>query len=144
MNNQELFQEKKLRNTKNRNAVYNVLKKVNRPMTAEELYERVKKKDASINISTVYRILSVFTEKGLTLRSTTDKNPRGLYELRREGHQKHYMVCLSCHTMLPIEECPLHEVEEHLSKKNDFLITEHELKLYGYCARCRDKVHEGE
>lgn len=144
MNNEELFQKKKLRSTKNRNAVYNILKRATYPMTADEIYDILKKKDSSVNLSTVYRILSVFTEKGLVTRQITDKNQRAMYEMCREGHHKHYMICLSCHTMFPIEECPIHEVEKRWSEKNDFLITEHELKIYGYCHCCRQKMKREE
>lgn len=92
--------------------------------------------EAKYAVSTIYRILAAFEEKGLVTRTTWMGDGTVVYELNRGGHT-HYAVCLECHKRVALPGCPFAHV--HLEEEpGDFTVTGHKLELYGYCKECRE------
>ena len=127
-----------LKNTRHRTDVLEVLERTVQPLPAEEIYLELKKKDASISLSTVYRILELLVSKEIVLKMNSVEEDRALVELNRMVH-RHYLVCLGCHKMLPIDDCPLDEYERDLAGKTGFYATGHSLEIYGYCRDCQQQ-----
>ena len=55
--NKEFFNKHGIKNTKQRNLIYDTLKEVELPLTAEQVFFIVREFDMTISLSTVYRIL---------------------------------------------------------------------------------------
>ena len=125
--------------TKQRKSVYQVLWSAKEPLNALQIYN-LASKDATgeeYALSTIYRILSAFEEKGLVEKTTWMGDGTVVYILNRGGHT-HYAVCLHCGRRIPLPECPFTHI--HLEREaGDFTITGHKLELYGYCGECRNK-----
>lgn len=134
--NKKIFLQYNVKNTRQRNAVFDVLNGVERPMTAEQIFMKVKEVDASLSLSTVYRILDVFIDKKLVIKTSLTEENKALYERNRMDH-KHYLVCTDCKKVVPMAECPLHSLEEKLRDNTGFEITGHKLELYGRCLDCK-------
>lgn len=134
----ELFANKGLKNTKNRQLVLASLRQADSPLTAEDIYLQLKVVDASISLSTVYRILDIFVEKELALKASVAKDNAAMYELNDRAH-KHHLVCVSCKKIQPVYNCPLDDFEKNVAKETDYSITGHRLEIYGYCPECRGK-----
>ncbi|MBR1930825.1 MAG: transcriptional repressor [Lachnospiraceae bacterium] len=123
--------------TRQRRDVYDVLWQAKEPLTAAQIYSKVVQKSSEDKyaMSTIYRILAAFEEKGLVGRSTWMGDGTVVYELNRGGHT-HYAVCLQCHKKVPLAHCPF--VHLNLEKEPEgFTITSHKLELYGYCRDCK-------
>lgn len=131
--------------TKQRKDVYDVLRQATEPMSAVQIYNHIEKKDTEGNyaISTIYRILTAFEEKGFVSKTNWMGDGTIVYELNKGGHT-HYAVCLNCHKRIPVHACPFehihlhdaHEEEKDLEKEG-FTVTGHKLELYGYCSTCK-------
>lgn len=127
--------------TKQRKDIFEVLKGAKKPLSAHDIYQEILKDvtvDAStFAISTVYRSLAIFEEKGLIEKSMLMGSDTAVYELV-DGHHKHYAVCLSCHKLVPLKHCPFeHVAHDHMeSEDGEFVVTGHKLELYGYCKEC--------
>ena len=127
--------------TKQRKDIFGVLDRADKPMSAHDIYQEILKNEAvdasTFAISTVYRSLAIFEEKGLIEKSVLMGSDTAVYELA-DGHHKHYAVCLSCHKLVPLKHCPFEHVEhDHMeSEDGEFVITGHKLELYGYCKEC--------
>jgi Fur family transcriptional regulator, ferric uptake regulator len=134
--NKELFTSQGLKNTKSRNLVYNILEGSDLPITAEQVFLKLKENESSINLSTVYRVLEVFVSKEIALKSSMTESSTALFELNRREH-KHHLVCVSCRKMFSIDGCPFEELEKHLHENMDFDVTGHRLEIYGYCRNCK-------
>ena len=133
----ELFKKNDIKNTQQRHMVYSLLKKRKQPISAEEIYQEISGKlDKPINLSTVYRILEVFTEKGILLKSQININGKALYEINHMEH-RHHLICIKCNTISPIRGCPLEEYEHDLEKKTGYKILEHNLEIKGICPKCQ-------
>mgnify|MGYP000344742423 CR=1 FL=1 len=63
----KIFKQNGIKNTKQRQCVFEYLLKSDAPITAEMIFMSISRKDQedSINLSTVYRILDVFFKKGI-------------------------------------------------------------------------------
>lgn len=129
--------------TKQRKDVYRVLWEAEAPLTAIQIYNRIEGEEGGeYAVSTIYRILAAFEEKGLVEKAAwmgegmEKGHSTAAYELKRGGHT-HYAVCLECHRRIPLKNCPFSRIR--LEKEaGDFTVTEHKLELYGYCKECRD------
>lgn len=127
--------------TKQRKDIFVVLGRADKPLSAHDIYQEILKDEtvdtSNFAISTVYRSLAVFEEKGLIEKSVLMGSDTAVYELV-DGHHKHYAVCLSCHKLVPLKHCPFEHVEhDHMeSEDGEFVVTGHKLELYGYCKEC--------
>jgi Fur family transcriptional regulator, ferric uptake regulator len=127
-----------LKNTRHRGDVLKILEQNTQPVTAERVFLALKKSCVNISLSTVYRILEVLVAKDIVLKLSTAENESAMFELNRKVH-RHYLICLGCHKMLPVEGCPLGGLEARLERETGFTVTGHRLEIYGYCAECRKK-----
>lgn len=123
--------------TKQRKNVYTVLREAAEPLTAVQIYHLSEKlaEGGEYALSTIYRILAAFEEKGLVSKTAWMGDGTVVYELDR-GEHTHYAVCLECHKRIALQSCPFAHV--HLDRETDgFTVTGHKLELYGYCKDCR-------
>lgn len=126
----------KLKKTKQRERVYEVLAAAGEPMSAAAIYQEICKTepDCGYAVSTVYRVLQAFEEQKLVNRTSLPDSDMALYEWNDGGH-RHYAICLACHKRLPLSECPFHHIK--IAGANGFQITGHRVEVYGYCNECR-------
>ncbi len=137
--------------TKQRKCVYEVLSEAAGPLSAQQIYmlagERAQ--GDTYALSTIYRILAAFEEKGLVSSTTWMGDDTVVYELER-GEHTHYAVCLDCHRRIPLHSCPLaigHFGHRHgddaEGELSDFTVIGHKLELYGYCSECSmNRAHD--
>lgn len=137
LDNRDVFADKGIKNTRQRNLVLDVLKDCDVPLTAEQVFVRAREADGLINLSTVYRILDTFVSKGVALKADITDDSKSMFELNRKEH-KHHLICLSCKKVISIAgDCPIHILEKSLEGKTDFDITGHKLEIFGYCPKCK-------
>lgn len=124
--------------TKQRKDVYHVLAHAKEPLSAVRIYQEVEKeKNAGYALSTIYRILTTFEEKGFVTKSSFMGDGTVNYEWNKGGHT-HYALCLVCHKRVALPSCPFEHT--HLERDaGDFVVTGHKLELYGYCKDCENK-----
>lgn len=132
-----------LKNTRRRGDVMRVLENSRQPVTAEEVFFALKENNRSISLSTVYRVLDTLVEKEIASRIASAEGGCTMFELNRRIH-RHYLVCLGCHRMIPVDNCPLGNLERRLERETGFTVTGHSLEIYGYCADCQKQRSSGE
>ena len=123
-----------LKRTKPRQRVLEVLSSAAVPMTALDICEQIGREGESVWLSTVYRILDQFTERGIAVKTAVLDSGMALYELSRSGH-RHYAVCMGCNKVIPMENCPMERFYPKL-EESGFQVTGHKLEMYGYCKEC--------
>lgn len=133
----ELTVKHGIRNTKQRELIFEILSSSENPVTAEEIYLKLKETDEGVNLSTVYRTLEMLCAKGIVVKSTFMNDDRARFQLNDTVH-KHHLICLKCNMMVEIDTCPLEKLEETLESKTSFDITGHKLEIYGYCPKCKE------
>ncbi len=123
------------KNTKSRAAVVEILENARTPLSAEDIYLSMKESGRSASLSTVYRILELLENNRLVDR-TAINNGKALFTLVRNGH-KHHLICMYCHRMVEIDDCPIKRLESEISRETQFDITGHKLEVYGICPDCK-------
>jgi Fe2+ or Zn2+ uptake regulation protein len=130
-----------IKRTKQRESVLSVLENASAPLSAMDIYERIEKGDGAVWLSTVYRILELFVDRGVVIKTTVMDNDMAFYELNRNKHM-HYAVCVDCHKIVAINNCPMAEFQPKLAD-NDFRVLGHKVEMYGYCKDCdKNKTHK--
>lgn len=132
----EVLNREGIKSTRHRNAILELLEESEAPLTAEQLFIALRDKTASIDLSTVYRTLDTFISKNLVIKSNRVDDGKALFELNHHEH-KHHLLCVGCHKLISMEDCPMVELQEVLKKKMDFDVTGHKLEIYGYCHDCK-------
>ena len=132
-----------IRKTKQREEVYRILASAAGPVSAAEIYcQLLQEEKGNFAISTIYRALAVFEEKGYVVKTSLTGCEMSYYEWRRERH-RHYAVCLKCHKLVPLKVCPFEHIKVSTSDEN-FTVTSHKLEIYGYCDRCKNEGNGSE
>ena len=124
-----------LKKTKQRESVLAVLEQADQPLSAVEICGRMETGVKPAWLSTVYRVLEQFVEKGIVMKTSVLNSEMAVYELNRFRH-KHYAVCVKCHKMIAIDDCPMNNAFPKLEAE-DFEIMGHSLEIFGYCKDCK-------
>lgn len=104
-----------------------------------EIYLRVRKMDPTIDRSTVYRALRLFTELGIVLVAETGGDET-LYEVAQlEPH--HHLICKACGMEQHIGAAALTELFDKIERQHQFAVETDHLVLFGYCQACQ-KAHQ--
>jgi Fe2+ or Zn2+ uptake regulation protein len=127
-----LIKQKGQRLTLQKKIVLGALQK--KPLTVLEIFNGVNKKKASIDKTTIYRILTSFVELGIVKGiNLGDRELR--YELSNCNHH-HHLVCESCGNIEDIELCEDSLVKE-VQKQSSFKVQSHSLEFFGICKHCQ-------
>lgn len=124
------------RNSKNRKAITELLFNEKEPVTADFVYEKLRKINPTISLSTVYRILEKLTINNITIKTLILNDNKARYEIRGHRHI-HYLICQNCNKMIPTENCHFEKLENKEWKDTGFFVTGHRVEIYGYCATCK-------
>ncbi|MDI9332614.1 MAG: transcriptional repressor [Alphaproteobacteria bacterium] len=119
------------RNTRQRTAIRDALESAARPLLPQEVLDRAKLAAPGVSLATVYRNLKSLVEDGLA-RPVNLPGESTRFE-RTHAHHHHHFQCRSCQSVFDVHECPGELV--HLAPPG-FVVQDHDLTLYGYCAPC--------
>lgn len=121
-----------MRSSKQRDAVFDVLKASCDHPTADVIYERVKAKIPNISLGTVYRNLGQLQDEGLiTVVESSDKKVH--YEGNLEDHI--HFLCKSCETITDVfckTDVP------PVFNDMGYQVENQKTVYYGLCKSCRD------
>lgn len=117
-------------------------------LTAEDIYALAKQQYPDIGLATIYRTVQVLLDLKLLDRISFDDG-FARFELAKlpgeenRGHHHHHAICLGCGRVFPFEEDLLDTLEQSLMERLGFAVTDHEVKLFGYCRSCRENREDG-
>ena len=112
-------------------------------LTAEEIYDEVKKTCPEIGLATVYRTIALLEEIGVVSRlNLNDGCSR--YELIHgdENHMHHHLICNRCNAVIEVEDDLLEELEDRIGKEYEFKIVDHSLQFFGVCKQCQNNNND--
>ena len=131
----------KPRRTRSQQRIVEVLQALNHPISAQDLYIELRSREQSMGLATVYRSLEALKLEGV-IQARTITSGEALYSLIQED--RHHLTCLQCGNSIPIDSCPVHDLENQLNQSYQFKIYYHMLEFYGLCTQCQEAnaVHE--
>lgn len=129
----DLLKSANMKSTKKRRLILSILEEKQGAMTADEIYDKTRHQ-LPMSASTIYRALNIMAENHLIVKNHC-QDGKIYFQLNRHTHQ-HQLVCSICKEVVPIDECPLDELEKKLMDKTGYTITGHFLEFTGICPHC--------
>lgn len=121
--------ERGLRMTGQRRIIARVLAGAHDHPDVEEVYRRANRVDVRISLSTVYRTLKLFSEKGILERHDFGRG-RGRYEPAPNVHHDH-LIDLETGRVIEFSNDEIEALQETIARKLGFRLIGHKLELYG-------------
>lgn len=130
-----LLRDRGHRVTAPRLAVFEALLDDHGHLTVEELAERVRDRQPSVNLASIYRSLALFEELGLARETRLGDEDAGRWELAHPDEHFH-LVCVDCGTIDHHQGTLVDQVRRHLGGGHGFEAATVDLTVTGRCAAC--------
>jgi Fur family ferric uptake transcriptional regulator len=127
-----------LKSTRQRHIIAGVFFSLKKHISAEELYERVSKRDSSIGLVTVYRTLKLLTKAGLAKERQFGGGKARFEPALPDTHHDH-LICTECGTIVEFESAKIEKMQTELANEHGFRVFDHKLELYGLCSACQQR-----
>ncbi|MCL6593465.1 MAG: transcriptional repressor [Alicyclobacillus sp.] len=124
-----LLHQQNFRLTREREALLDLLVRTDKMFTPAQWHEMARQAHVRVGLTTVYRLLEILTKVGLASPFLVDGS---VYYAFCAGHHHHHFICLSCHRVQNLYECPAFP-----ALPDGFEVKEHRLDLFGTCPACR-------
>jgi len=104
-------------------------------LDADEIHRRARAKGHHLSLSTVYRALQAFKKLGLVEELHFDDTHHH-YEMKPTS-EHHHLICLGCGGVIEFRHPLSRYIKRNVPEAKDFDITETEIRMTGYCVKCR-------
>lgn len=132
----------RLRNTKQRQLILEVLRSTYSHPTVDWLYQKVRKEMPNISLGTVYRNLNLLKEQGI------------IQELRYAGQQSRYdgnpqphyhLTCTHCQRVMDVDIPVQKQLDQQLKQAlPEVDVLGHNLEFYGICPECAGETSDNQ
>jgi Fur family ferric uptake transcriptional regulator len=130
-------EKQKLRMTRQRRVLLEVLEKAGIHPTADDIYRMVRRRLPHISLGTVYRNLELLCEKGVIRRVGLGGSQR---HFDRERGLHYHVRCVRCGRVDDVPIKPAVGLERAARKATGYSITGHQVEFVGLCARCKTEA----
>ncbi len=121
------------KSTPQRKALLTALALQDKPASVEDIFVEVRDHHKT-SLSTVYRNLEWLFAQGL-INKQGFPGEKARYSLKREHHE-HTLVCIDCQKIVAITGCPLDSYAAEVGRRENFVVVDHRMEMYGYCQQC--------
>lgn len=130
----QLLKEHSLKATEARIAVLEALKESAVPLDATTLSEVLEKRNIKADPATIFRIVNVLKEKGITKEIHFNEG-KMRYELSNLP-EHHHAICTQCGSIEDVSYCSINKLENEIQKNSGFKVKQHSLEFFGVCKNC--------
>ena len=130
---ENFLRRKKLKQSKPRRDILEVFLASEGHLSAQELYEQARQKNARIGFATVYRTLKLLEECGLA-RSMNYGDGTQRYELNSFLH--HHIICTSCNRTVEFLSPELESLLRQVQRNHQFTPQSHAVRILSMCTDC--------
>jgi Fur family ferric uptake transcriptional regulator len=119
-----------------RRAVVELLGRQNCCMSAQEIFDRLRRARRSVGIASVYRTLETLADLRLVKRVDAGDGIARYEASRPDGDHHHHLVCRDCGKVEAFSDARLERVIDKVAGALGYAVEEHEVVLTGACADC--------
>ncbi len=131
------LKERALKSTTQRDEIAKAFYRLARHVSAEELYEEVKRSNPHVGYATIYRTLKLLKECELVSERHFDES-QARYEIIGEGHHDHF-ICERCGKIIEFQNPQLECLQREIAEELGVELVRHKMELYGICQECSSK-----
>ncbi|MBA7525054.1 Peroxide operon regulator [subsurface metagenome] len=125
----------RMRVTKQRALILEIIRRGQGHLDADEVYRQAREKQPRLSLSTVYRTLQLLKKLGLVEEVHFDEAHHH-YEVKPPS-EHHHLVCLGCGRVIEFSYPLTRYVKRNVPEAKDFEVVDAEVRMTGYCPRCR-------
>jgi Fur family ferric uptake transcriptional regulator len=107
-------------------------------LTAAEIYDRVKAEYPYVDISTVYRTLTVLRDMRLIAETDMGSGDATFEWVGAERH--HHLICRKCNGVTQLDHRYLAEVGARIGRELGFRADLDHFAIFGLCAECQQAL----
>lgn len=130
---ERLCAKHRLRMTGQRRVIARVLSDAHDHPSVEEVHRRAHGADSRISLSTVYRTLRLFADKGILERHEF-RAGRGRYEEATREHHDH-LIDIATGGVIEFRSEEIEKLQERIARELGYKLVGHRLELYGVLVR---------
>ena len=136
-----ILQKAGISKTSQRLAVLNILLKATTPLSVNAIRQALETK-ANIDKVTIYRILSLFRQRGI-IREIATTGGANYFEMATLENPLHpHFSCRNCGAFTCLAPLPFTQAPELILSKDDYSIDHIEINISGLCACCRNATNQ--
>lgn len=128
----ELLHDHHFRLTRERERLLEIFAESACMLTPSQLFDRCQAQQVKVGLTTVYRLLEALTKVGVATPFLLDGS---IFYAFCDGHHHHHFVCLSCHSIRDLHECPT-----FARVPDDYEVYSHRADLFGICPNCQPET----
>jgi Fur family transcriptional regulator, ferric uptake regulator len=119
-----------------REAVVGLLARQDCCLSAQEIYEELRRARSDVGIASIYRALDLLNDMGLVQRVEFGDGGARFEAVAPGGEHHHHAVCDSCGQVTRFEDERLEKQLERLAGDLKHSMSGHDLVIHGECPRC--------
>jgi len=136
-----ILQNAGISKTSQRLVVLDILLKATMPLSVNTIRQSLETK-ANIDKVTVYRILSLFRQRGI-IREIASAVGANYFEMATLENPLHpHFSCRNCGAFTCLAPIPFTQAQELILSKDDYSIDHVEINISGICACCRNATNQ--
>jgi Fur family transcriptional regulator, ferric uptake regulator len=124
------------RSTRPRRAVWRVLAAADEHLTVEQIDDRLRAGDDTVDLASIYRTLALFADLGIARETRLGGEEASRWE-RAHPDEHFHLVCAECGDVDHHVGSLVAQIHHHLDEGHGFEVRDVELVVTGRCARCR-------
>ncbi len=127
------------RNTIQKELVLQTVQGLKRHLTAEEVYEFIKKDHPTIGKGTVYRNLGILAEEGAIRKVEVPDGP-DRFDFTLKNH--YHVECIRCEEIFDVDMDEVTDLSERIHDTHGMQFLNYDIFFKGICPACRAKETE--
>ncbi len=134
----ELLKSKGFKLTPQRDLIFRSFFEMDKHVSVDELYDRVRQNDSSVGYSTVWRNLKLICKVGLAQEVNLGD---GVTRYDRVTNVPHgHLYCLKCKGLIEFDAGKVLDFLTLTANEHDFASEGFKIEIQGYCSRCRSAL----
>lgn len=125
----EILRSEGLRYTKQRQAVWDEIRKSDEHRDAEEIYNKLKSNGVRVSRATVYRTIDVLVKNKLVRKMDVGEGRR-LFEPRLDNRHHDHMICMDTGNIIEFFDEELENLQEKIAEKYGYKVIRHVHQLF--------------
>ncbi len=121
--------------TNQRALIMEIIRQGEGHLDADEIYRRARERVPRLSLSTVYRTLLMLKKLGLVEELHFDEEHHH-YELKPSA-EHHHLICIGCGRVIEFHYPLSRYIKRSVPEAKGFDIAETEVRMSGYCSKCR-------
>jgi Fur family ferric uptake transcriptional regulator len=119
-----------------RHAVVELLGRQNCCMSAQEIFDSLRRAQRPVGIASVYRALETLADLRLLKRIDAGDGVARYEPAQPDGDHHHHLVCRDCGKVEAFSDARLERAIDKIADGLGYAVEEHEVVLTGACAEC--------